>query len=73
MGLDLISQMVSTKSALIALIVMTCIASTEAGFIGGLISRVGSIRNLLRLSSRGDNQTYNASKKRSPTTNNIKD
>ena len=63
MGLDLIAQIVSTKSALIALIVMTCIASMELGLIGGLISRAGSIRNLWRASSRGNNPTYKASEK----------
>lgn len=67
MGLDTIAQIVTTKSALIALIILACIIGIQAGFIGGLISMAGSLKKLLRLTS-SNNRTYNTSKKQSPTT-----
>jgi len=70
MGLDIIAQIVTTKEALIALIIMTCIASVAIGLIGGLISKTGSLKNLMSICN---NPTDKTSKKGSPTTNDIKD
>jgi hypothetical protein len=63
MGLDKIALIVTTEQVLIALIIMTCIASIETGFIGGLISKAGSLKNLLRIVFKSNNPTDNSSKK----------
>jgi hypothetical protein len=71
MGLDKIAEIVTTQQALIALIVMTCFAAIEGGFIGGLISRVGSIKKLFRMMlTISDNPANDTSEKRCPTTHN---
>ena len=52
MGLDKIAQIVTTEQALIAYIVMACIAAIEAGIILGLSRRVGSIKKLFSINRR---------------------
>ena len=51
LGLDKIASIVTTERVLIVLIVVACIASIEAGIIGGLATRVGSLRGLFRLTA----------------------
>jgi len=62
MGIDKIAQIVTTETALIAFIIMACIASIEAGFICGLISKDGSLKNLLRLAFKSNSPANNPNK-----------
>ena len=63
-----------TKDALIvAIYVLAGIAAIEAGIIGGLATRVGSLRKLFRLTASVSNdRSDNASKQKDITTNNPK-
>ena len=71
MGIDIIAQIIATKTVLIAFIVVVCIASIEAGFILGLISKAGSLKNLLKLSFKSNEPANNPNKKGYPATNDI--
>lgn len=73
MGLDKIAETLTTVQVLIAFIVMSCIASAEAGIIFGLIKRVGSIKNLFSITSNMNKYCgNNAENKGSKSANCIK-
>jgi hypothetical protein len=62
---DTITQIITTKDAFIAFMVMAGIAAIEAGIIGGLATRVGSLRKLFRITaSIADKRAHDADKKR---------
>ena len=65
-------QAMLTKDTLfIAIFVLAGIAAIEAGIIGGLATRVGSLRKLFRLRAFvGNDRPYNTSNQKDIATNN---
>jgi len=63
MGINKIAQIVTVETALIAFIIVACIAAIEAGFIFGLISKAGSLTNLLKLTFKVNSPTNKPNEK----------
>jgi hypothetical protein len=63
-----VKQFLSLEDAFIAIYILAIIGAIEAGIIGGLATRVGSLRNLFRLTaSVAEKRAHDASNKKDIT------
>ena len=63
-----IKEFISLDDAFLAIYILAAIAAIEGGIIAGLATRVGSLRNLFRLTAAYE-QGNNSAKKKNPTDN----
>ena len=66
-----VEEMLTKDALLVAIYVLAGIAAIETGIIGDLATRVGSLRNLFRITaSIANKRAHNATNKKNITSNN---
>ncbi len=64
-----VKEIVGLDGAFLAIFILATIVGIETGILGGLVTRVGSLKNLFRITAdEANNRTNNTRNKRNPST-----